>query len=925
MRLARLRALLAAAAASIAAGEASAQGSYVNFESPQVHPIRLSPDGTRLFAANTADNRLSVFDVSNASNPILIAEIPVGLEPVSVNPRSNDEVWVVNHTSDSVSVVSVSQGIVTDTIPVKDEPCDVVFAGTPQRAFVSASRSNQVRAIDLTTHAIVGTVTLQGLNPRALAVSPDGSRVYAAFALSGNRTTTVPKQVAPPQGPPTNPNLPPPPPVARIVDATDPAWSPSVIQYTVLDHDVAEINANTVSLNRYFDRTGTVNFNLAVNPVSGDVWVANTDARNLIRFETALRGHFVDNRVTRVTTGALPSITAVDLNPGINYAVLPNPAALATALAQPTDLVFEPSGSAMWVAAFGTDRVAKLDGAGNVISRIEVGDVTGAAIDPIHKRGPRGLALKASASRLYVQNKLSNTVTVIDTAAGAVVQEVPVGSYDPTPAVIKNGRGFLYDAKLSGNGTGSCAGCHIDGDTDLLAWDLGNPGGTMVQVVDPELGAVFNLHPMKGPMITQHLKNMAGIPPYHWRGDKPSLNAFNGAFDSLMGGSQLAAADMQRFSDFMDTMRLEPNPNQNLDRSLPNAVPGAPGNPNIGQNQYFGPPPGGGCAGCHKPPLNYTVRVAVEPGFPGAVPGKSTPLRDFFRRLGFSRAPGAQNLTGVGFHNDGAGPPVLPGQPPDLIAFMACFDTLMAPAVGWGQTIRQNNATSAVIVNQLNTVLARAAIGDCDVIAKGRIDGVLMGLRYQPAGALFLTDKLGVGPFSWPQLQAKAIAGNAQFTVMGVPPGSGNRIGVDRDLDGTLDGDEPTAPHVVTYGASTAGCAGPLAIGVNSQPFLGNATFALTCTNTPASTLGLGLVGNVQDLAGTAVAGIALHVSLLSTEILVLDTFSDSSGFGVCPAPLPTTSALAGLTYCAQILWIDGCAPQGLSASNAAAMTLFAP
>lgn len=95
---------------------ASAQVAYVNFEGKQTNPLRLSPDGTRLFAVNTPDARLSVFDVSTPSNPILIAEIPVGIEPVSVNPLSNDEAWVVNEVSDSLSIVSVSRGIVTDTL-----------------------------------------------------------------------------------------------------------------------------------------------------------------------------------------------------------------------------------------------------------------------------------------------------------------------------------------------------------------------------------------------------------------------------------------------------------------------------------------------------------------------------------------------------------------------------------------------------------------------------------------------------------------------------------------------------------------------------------------------------------------------------------------------------------------------------------------
>jgi len=56
-----------------------AQNAYVNFEGKQTSPVRLSPDGTRLFAANTPDGRLSVFDFTQPSNPRLLAEIPVGL------------------------------------------------------------------------------------------------------------------------------------------------------------------------------------------------------------------------------------------------------------------------------------------------------------------------------------------------------------------------------------------------------------------------------------------------------------------------------------------------------------------------------------------------------------------------------------------------------------------------------------------------------------------------------------------------------------------------------------------------------------------------------------------------------------------------------------------------------------------------------
>src|ERR1044071_8516212 len=190
---------------------------FVNFEGKQTSPIRLSPDGTRLFAVNTPDSRLSVFDVSNPGNPVLIAEIPVGIEPVSVNPLNSDEAWVVNEVSDSISVVSVSRHIVTDTIYVKDEPADVAFANG--RAFVTASRNNQIVVLDATNHNVITNISVFGENPRAIAVSLDGTKVYAAFALSGNRTTFIPADRAPLQptnaSPPMATNLPPPPKAKR--------------------------------------------------------------------------------------------------------------------------------------------------------------------------------------------------------------------------------------------------------------------------------------------------------------------------------------------------------------------------------------------------------------------------------------------------------------------------------------------------------------------------------------------------------------------------------------------------------------------------------------------------------------------------------------------------------------------------------------
>src|SRR5678815_655531 len=80
---------------------------YTLFESGQVRPLALSPDGSRLFAVNTPDGRLEMYGVTD-NGLVHKGSIPVGLEPVAVAARTNNEVWVVNHLSDSVSIVKVN-------------------------------------------------------------------------------------------------------------------------------------------------------------------------------------------------------------------------------------------------------------------------------------------------------------------------------------------------------------------------------------------------------------------------------------------------------------------------------------------------------------------------------------------------------------------------------------------------------------------------------------------------------------------------------------------------------------------------------------------------------------------------------------------------------------------------------------------------
>ncbi|HEX8293424.1 MAG TPA: YncE family protein, partial [Pyrinomonadaceae bacterium] len=282
-------------AARPAAPRASAQAPYTgfrNFESPQVHPLALTPDGTRLLAVNSPGNRLSVFQLTGGT-PTLTAEIPVGLEPVSVAARSDREAWVVNWLSDSVSVVDLATGNVTRTFDVGDEPTDVLFAGADGgRAFVCVSGTREVKVFDADAPAASAPriVTVRGKQPRSLARDAAGTRVFVSVFESGNQTAVVSEPAVtqngglPPPTPALAPGLPPAPRAGLVVkwngsgwadERGDARWSRN-IPFRLADVDVAVIDAAGASVSAELRGVGTQVGNAVYDPASARLLVVNT-------------------------------------------------------------------------------------------------------------------------------------------------------------------------------------------------------------------------------------------------------------------------------------------------------------------------------------------------------------------------------------------------------------------------------------------------------------------------------------------------------------------------------------------------------------------------------------------------------------------------------------------------------------------------
>ena len=118
----------------------------------------------------------------------------------------------------------------------------------------------------------------------------------------------------------------------------------------------------------------------------------------------------------------------------------------------------------------------------------------------------------------------------------------------------------------------------------------------------------------------------------------------------------------------------------------------------------------------------------------------------------------------------------------EIEAFMLAFDSNLAPIVGQQATLTAWSAPD--VHRRIDLLEARAVAGECDLVAHAGGSGYL----FVPARRAFVTDRARQRPIADAELRALARFGALTFTA--VPPGNGRRIGIDRDLDGTLDGDE---------------------------------------------------------------------------------------------------------------------------------------
>jgi hypothetical protein len=283
----------------------------------------------------------------------------------------------------------------------------------------------------------------------------------------------------------------------------------------------------------------------------------------------------------------------------------------------------------------------------------------------------------------------------------------------------------------------------------------------------------------------------------------------------LLGREEpISSGDMQRFADFALSLVLPPNPVRGLDNQMtPAAVQG--------RNFFLDTPSDGAgpCEICH--------RIDASQGFFGGgtfstFEGSSQivkvpHLRNMYAKVGMfgllvpfggGAANTGDQVRGFGFSHDGSvdtlfrfvSAPVFTfpndAERRNSEAFMLQFDNDIAPIVGQQVTLDASNA--AVAGPRIDLLIARAAAPfrsllldgattECELVVKGAENGEPRGWLRLPSGLFQADDDPDQSQLVADAVLRVSVSSNGPLTYTCVAPGSGIRVGINRDLDVRLD------------------------------------------------------------------------------------------------------------------------------------------
>jgi len=387
------------------------------------------------------------------------------------------------------------------TISVGDEPRGIAVSN--QKAFIAVSGNDEVAVLDLKSHKVLKRIPVGGI-PKTVSVSPDGKWLVTCCAVPGE------------------------------------VWV----------HDAATFKL--MSRRQVFDDA----FNPGRAVISNDspVIILPHQVNRTFPFseDNVEKGWAIDNRLTKlplpngkyweqkqmgldIRGDAAGDANAVALSPDEKW--------LVVSCGGSHELLIFDHQKTVWPMADPGDFVPyEVESTGGVLRRVELG---GRPVD----------VKFVDEKTAVVANYLSNSLQIVDVAAGKMVKTISLGG-SKQPSLARRGEIIFYDADRSFDSWFSCSTCHVDGHTSGQAFDTLNDN---------------NYDTYK---LTPSLRGVTKTAPWTWHGWQKSLSsAMRTSLKTTLHSQQdVSDEDVKALLSFLGTLEHPTSPHRKPDGSLTNAA-----------------------------------------------------------------------------------------------------------------------------------------------------------------------------------------------------------------------------------------------------------------------------------------------------------------------------------------------------------------
>lgn len=469
--------------------------------------LAVSADGHRVWVS--CERQDAVLELDPVARSV-VRTFAVGDSPFEILPdRAGQRLYVSNRDSDDVSELDLASGRELRRLPGGDDPHGLALDPTGQHLAVASLAEDSVSFLDLATGREVRRLTA-GRAPFDLAATPDGRTLFVTAQL----TSPVPFQ------------------------------TPSVLEQTGIDLTARQVVDRRALLSTVFGQGA------AVSPDGAFVVTALELPKNLIPETQIYQGWMVTHglAVAETRPGGLVAYLLLD-EPDLYYA-------------DPYGVAFSRDGKRLYVTSSGVDTLTVIDWpralAKMAVQQGRIG-LDAPAIDRLSRdlaasedyvvarvktgRNPKMVALSPDDRTIYVANRLSDSVSIIDAASLQVVGEIDLGG-PRRDTLLRRGEVVFSFATISFQRQLSCNTCHPENLLDGLTYNIAADGGMGHNLVD-----------------NRTLRGIAGTAPFKWSGKNPTIERQEGprAAQLFFRSHGFEPPDLKAITAFIESIPLAAN------------------------------------------------------------------------------------------------------------------------------------------------------------------------------------------------------------------------------------------------------------------------------------------------------------------------------------------------------------------------------